>query len=255
MNAMAERPAAPDEMAEAADIVLPRRDFEALCAANRERRGKEARRSKNRTRGLLALVGCLGAAVAAEGVALAALSPLVRVEVIHHYTREDGSVHTSRAFAQLPEDARKAAVKNTLTTYVGCREGWISGQAEHCWNAVSALSTKEVRAQFQAEYHRGNPQSFERLYGDKASLPVDVTDIQEDTDRAGAYRVYFTRALRQGEQKGPREHMVATLRVRDVLAPQALPLWQRIRFNAPAIAVWEYPGATHTTPPVGGAAR
>jgi type IV secretion system protein VirB8 len=184
----------------------------------------------------------------AEAAALASLAPTVRVEPVFVYLRDDGTAITSRSWSDMPENVREMNMVNVVAEYVRLREGWSSGEAQRAWNVVSALSTKEVRGQFQADYARSNPQSFERLYGDKASLRVDVVNVEKDADRLGAYRVYFNRVLRTGDQDGRPEAMVATLRVRDVLNPKALPRWQRVQFNGPAIAVWEYPGATHTTP-------
>ncbi len=176
------------------------------------------------------------------------------MEPVFVYLRDDGTSITSRSWDDMPDAAREANVYNVLSQYVMLREGWASGTGQRAWDVVSALSTKAVREQFQREFHRGNPQSPERLYGDKATVRVDVTDVQRDSDRPGAYRVYFNRTLRTADGDAPRESMVATLRILDVLNPKALPHWQRIQFNAPAIAVWEYPGAVHTTPP-GVAAR
>lgn len=248
MNAIAGRPATAEEAAEAAAVWMPKAELDRLCAENRVARAKEARRARRDRRGLVALVVALAAAAAAEGVALASLAPLVRVEPVFVYLRDDGTSITSRSWDDMPANAREANVANVLSEYVRLREGWSSGEGRRAWNVVSALSTKEVRGQFQADYARGNPQSPERLYGDRAALRVDVTDVQKDADRAGAFRVYFNRTLRSGDQDGRPESMVATLRVRDVLSAKALPWWQRVQFNGPGIVVWEYPGATHTTP-------
>ena len=248
MNAIAGRPATPEELAEAAAVWMPKADLDRLCAENRIARAKEARRAARRTRGLVVLVAVMGAAVVAEGAALASLAPLVRVEILHTYLRDDGTSISSLAWRDLPSHARDMNIVNVLSEYVRLREGWSSGEGKRAWDVVSALSTKDVRTQFQGDYARSNPNSPERLYGDRSSLRVDVTNVEKDADRDGAYRVYFNRTLRSGDGDGRPEAMVATLRVRDVLAPKALPWWQRIQVNGPGIAVWEYPGATHTTP-------
>lgn len=248
MNAVAGRPALPEETAEAAAVWMTKADLDRLCAENRVARAKEARRTKRNARGLVVLVAAMGAAVVAEGAALAALLPTVRVEPVFVYLRDDGTSITSRSWDDMPANAREMNMVNVVSEYVRLREGWSSGEGKRAWDVVSALSTKEVRGQFQADYHRGNPNSPERLYGDRAALRVDVTDVQKDKDRAGAYRVYFNRTLRSGDQDGRSESMVATLRVRDVLSAKALPWWQRVQVNGPGIVVWEYPGATHTTP-------
>lgn len=249
MNAVSPREATAAEVEQAAAVYISKADLESGYAAARLARAKEARRQKWRTRSFVGIIACLSAAAAAEGVALAALLPTVRVEPVFVYLRDDGTKITSQSWDDMPADARGAHVYNVLSQYVMLREGWASGTGQRAWDVVSALSTKAVREQFQKEFHRSNPQSPERLYGEKATVRVDVTDVQRDSDRPGAYRVYFNRTLRAADGDMPRENMVATLRVRDVLNPKALPWWQRIQFNAPAIAVWEYPGAVHTTPP------
>ena len=256
MNAIAGRQATPEEMADAAAVWMTKPDLDRLCAENRISRGKEARRARRNTRGLMALIASLAAVAVAEGVGLAALAPLVRVEVVHSYLRDDGTSISSLAWRDFPADARERGMANVVSEYVRLREGWSSGEGKRAWDVVSALSTKEVRGQFQGDYARSNPTSPERLYGDRASLRVDVTNVEKDADRAGAFRVYFNRTLRSGDGDGRPEAMVATLRVRDVLNPKALPHWQTVQFNGPGIAVWEYPGATHTTPnSINGAAR
>lgn len=250
MNAIMEaRPATAGEMADTAAVWMPKADLDRLCAENRVARAKEARRIKRNTRGLVVLAVALSAAVVAEGAALASLVPLVRVEVMHIYHRDDGTMISSTAWKDLPANVREMNIINVASEYVRLREGWSSGEARRAWSVVSALSTKDVRTQFQADYARSNQSSPERLYGDRATLRVDVTNVEKDADRAGAYRVYFNRTLRSGDQDGRPEALVATLRVRDVQNPKAaLPWWQRVQFNGPGIVVWEYPGATHTTP-------
>lgn len=249
MNAMAPREATPAEVEQAAAIYMSKADLDGAHAANRAARAKEAGRIKWRTRGYLGVIASVSAVAVAEGVALAALAPLVRVEVVEVYRRADGTMISSRSWDNLPPEAREAAILNVLSEYVMLREGWASGTGQRAWDVVSALSTKTVREQFQREFHRDNPQSPERLYGDKAALRVDVTDAQREPDRPGAYRVYFNRTLRTQDGDQRAEAMVSTVRVRDVLDPKAIPWWQRVQFNGPAIAVHEYPGAVHTTPP------
>ena len=248
MNAIS-RPPTQEDMDAAAAIYIPREELDKRWREAQARRAREERRQRWTKAGRLSLVLALAAVCVAEGIALASLAPLVRVEP--HFVwmpAEGGPPVTSVSWNEAPSDARVWGIRNVLTDYVACREGWSSGQSGFCWDMVSALSTKDVRKQFQSDYHKDNPQSPVRMYGDKASLNVHVTDIQRENDRPDAYRVYFKRTLRNADGDGRPEDMVATLRIRDILQPKEIPWWQRIRFNGPAIAVWEYPGARHAVP-------
>ena len=249
MNAVAPpRRATPEEIAAAAEFIIPKDEFDRACQAAQRRRAREERRRRWANLGRGALVFVLAGAVVAEGIALAALAPAVRVEPVFVYLRDDGTMISSRSWRDMPSGIRDLAIFNVLSEYVTLREGYSSGEAERAWNVVSALSTKIVREQFQRWYHRDNPESPQRRYGERSSVVVEVTDIQKEQDRAGAYRVYFNRTLRTPDSPGRPEPMVATLRIQDVGNPAALPWAQRIRFNAPAIVVWEYPGARPALP-------
>lgn len=253
MNAIS-RPATPEETERAASVVIPQAELDRLFMEAQARRAREARRAKLKAAGRVSTIAALSVACVAEAVALAALAPTVRVEPVFVYLRDDGTQVSSRNWQDMPDAVRAANVVNVLSEYVRLREGYSSGEAGRAWNVVSALSAKTVREQFQQWYHRDNKESPQRVHGEKASVVVDVTDVQKDEDRPGAYRVYFNRSVRTADSLGRPEAMVASLRVRDVLNPKALPPWQRVQFNGPAIAVWEYPGAVHTTP-LGAAAR
>ena len=133
-----------------------------------------------------------------------------------------------------PTPGRRAS-STSCRNIVRLREGWSSGEAQRAWEAVSALSSKPVRDQFQAWYRRENPESPQRVYGEKAIVRVAVTDVQKDAVTPGAYRVYFTRTERTGTADGRTIPMMASLRLRDIGNPQQIPWWQRVQFNGPAV--------------------
>ena len=82
MNAIAPREATAAEAEQAAAVYIPKAELDRRFALARAARAKEAARQKWRTRSFVGIIACLSAAVAAEGVALAALLPTVRVEPV-----------------------------------------------------------------------------------------------------------------------------------------------------------------------------
>ena len=68
MNAIAGRPATPEETAEAAAVWMPKADLARLCAENRVARAKEARRATRATRGLVVLVAIMAFTVIVWGL-------------------------------------------------------------------------------------------------------------------------------------------------------------------------------------------
>ena len=241
MNAIS-RPATAEEIQQAAEVIIPTAELERLWGQAQADRARTARGRKLATAGRLSLLLGLAGVAIAEGVALAALAPLVRVEPVFVYLRDDGTALQSRAWQDMPATVREANLLNVLAEYVRLREGWSSGEADRTWEVVSALSTKQVREQFQADYRKDNPASPQRLYGERTSIRVVVTDIRKEP-APGAFRVYFNATTRTPEGDGKPVPMVANLRIRDLEEPRRLSWQQRVSFNGPGIAVTEYPGA------------
>jgi type IV secretion system protein VirB8 len=252
MNVLS-RSATPEELTAAAEIILSQAELDRMFAEAQAVRSREARRQQRARWGRISLLVALSGVCIAQGAALAALVPLVRVEPVFVYLRDDGTSISSRSWADLPADAREANLANVLALYVRLREGWSSGDAAYAWDTVSALSSKVVREQFQTWFRKESPESPQRIYGEKSSLSIVVTDVQKDPTVEGAYRVYFTRTQRAADTVGRPVPMVANLRIRSVANPKSLPWWQRVSFNGPAIQVWEYPGAVPAGP--GGASK
>ncbi len=248
MNAMPPRPATPEEAGMAADVVIPQAELQRLYTAARAERVREERRRKRATLARNGTIFAQWIVIGGMAVSIASMLPLVRVEPVFVYVREDGTSISSRSWADMPSDARQAAVLNVLSEYVRLREGWSSGEAQRAWEVVSALSTKPVRDQFQGWYRRENPESPQRAYGERTTVRVVVSDVQRDAVTPGAFRVYFTRTERTGAADGRAVPMMASLRIRDVADPRQIPWWQRVQFNGPAVQVWEYPGAQPTSP-------
>lgn len=242
MNAI-QRPATPAELDMAAEVIIPAAELQRVYAERAAERAREERRQRRATLTRNGTIFAQWLVIGGLAVSVASLVPLKRVEPVFVYVRDDGTMINSRAWSDLPSSARDAAILNTLSRYVTLREGYSSGQTKEAWDTVSALSAPAVKKQFQAWYHRDNPTSPQRVHGEKTIVHVAVTTINKDPEVPGAYQVYFTRTERVGGADGRTVPMVARLRIRDVSNPDALPWWQRVNFNAPAIQVWEYPGA------------
>lgn len=251
MNALAEsRPATPDEIDMAADVVIPASELKRVWQERQRERAREERRARRNAATKTGTNLVQLAVIGAMATAIVSMMPLVRVEPIFVYLRDDGTMITSRSWADVPAATREAFVKTTLAEYVSLREGYASGEADIAWTRVSALSTKPVRQQFQEWYHRDSKDSPQRLYGDRITVRVDVTDVQQDATIPDAYRVYFTATKRSDGRVIETKNMLATLRVKAADAKQ-LPWGQRINFNPAAIQVWEYPGARTLSTPGG----
>lgn len=248
MNAISQRPATPAELDMAAEVIIPQAELQRLYAARAAERAREERRQRRATLARNGTIFAQWGVIAALSIGAASMLPLVRVEPVFVYVRDDGTAITSKTWAELPSSARDRNILNVLSNYVTLREGWSSGQAQEAWDTVSALSSRVVKEQFQAWYRRDNPESPQRQYGERTTVRVEVTDVHKDPITPGAYRVHFRRIERAGATDSRAVPMVARLRIRDLENPSRLPWWQRVQFNGPAIQVIEYPGAVPATP-------
>lgn len=152
MNAVT-RPATQDEMKQAAEIVIPQAELERLWGTAQGERAREDSKRKWANIGRLSLMLALGGAVIAEGIALAALAPLVRVEPVFVYLRDDGTALASKTWSDLPETIREANLLNVLAEYVRLREGWSSGEghAHGTWFRLSPASRSANNSKLGSE--------------------------------------------------------------------------------------------------------
>ena len=260
MNAFPSRPMTPDEIGQAAEVYISRADLEREYAKVAARRGKQAatRRRWELAKtaaiiGQFAVIGCLGLAVAR-------LADQYRVEVIHTYQRDDGTVTNSAAWSSLPDAVKVNSAINVLWQYVELWEGYSSGQAERAWNIVSALSTPEVRRDYQAYAGKDNPRAPRNVFGERDLVNVEFAGFTPvctrepcNAETTDAYQFRFNRSERVAGVWSKPELRVATLRFRRLSddARKRLPWWQVATFNNAGVVVWEYPGSK----PEGVAAR
>jgi type IV secretion system protein VirB8 len=233
-------------MDRAADIILPKSEFERIYAATQKRRADQERRERRTGQFKSVLIGALVLAVAGEGLVIAARSrtdpPMVFV-----YQRDDGSVTNSLSYASLPEAVKGKAAINALWTYVRLRESWSAAEAEYAWNVVSAMSSKDVRDQYQT-WQEDKAIAPRKLYGEDGQVRTDFISYAPvcDGDKAGAcdnpdrMMFRFDRSERRGQAWLKPVRYSVTLRFRHV---PRLPVWLVATVNSPGIVITDYPGA------------
>jgi type IV secretion system protein VirB8 len=223
---------------------VARADLPMLAADARSLQAKEARNARLAARGWRWATFGLGAVALAEAIGIVSTLPLIRVVPVMVTMRADGSWETSVAWSNLPRDAQEANVLTLLWQYVRLREGYSSGEAGYAWDVVSAMSDKPVREQFQEWFKRENPNSPQRLYGQRTVVRVNQTGTPVRRRGDDAVRFDFYRTEIVDGREGPPKLYTVTLRYRLV---ESVPAWQRLQFNPAGVIVWEYPGATEAT--------
>ena len=246
------RPATPGEIEQAADIIIPKAELDRLYAQATVRRGKQAAKSRRWEIGKTAVIVGQSIVIVALGLGCAALASQYRIEAVYVYQRDDGTVTNSMDWSSLPDSVKANSAINTLWSYVWLREGYSSGTAQHAWNVVSALSSPDVRKEYQSWAGGENPRSPRRLYGERDRVDVEfvsfspvctVDPCNEATTDTHQFR--FNRSERVNGVSAKPELWSVILRHRRLSddARKKLPWWQVAQFNNPGIVVWEYPGA------------
>lgn len=251
MNALPPRPMTPDEAGQAADIYIPKAELERLYAAASARRGKAEASKRRRERLKTALIAGQCGVIACMGLAVARLADQYRVEVVHTYQRDDGTITNTANWASLPESVKIGGAKNVLWEYVRLREGYDAFGAQRAWNVVSALSSPEVRKEYQAWASADNPRSPRRLYGERDVVDVNLVGLHPvctrdpcDEETSDTLQFRFERRERVAGAWGKPEIWSATARFRRLSdeARKRLPWQQVATFNGAAIQVTGYSG-------------
>lgn len=246
------RTATPDEIEQAADIIIPKAELDRLYAQTQARRAKQAAKSRRWEAGKTAVIVGQFALIGALGFGVSYLAAQYRVEVVHVYQRDDGTVTNTASWSSLPESLKASSALNVLWEYVRLWEGYSSGEAQRAWNIISALSTEAVRKDYQAFASADNPRSPRRVYGERdladaefVSLTPVCTKDPCNAETTDALQYRFNRRERVAGVWSKPELRVVTLRFRRLSdeARKRLPWWQVATFNNAAIQVWEYPGS------------
>lgn len=237
MNEMS-RPPTPAELEQAADIIIPASELQRVYQAQAAERAREAKRTRRATATRNGTIFAQWLVIGAMAVSIASMLPLVRIEPVFVYTRDDGTVVSSRSFDQLPEAARRNATLNTLWRYVECREGYVPVAGEDCYRIASALSTAKVREDYQGWY--SGPEGPPKRLGERGLIRIERISEEPIPDVPDAYRMTFRRIETGGPREIPPQVVSVILRHRGVDHPDRLRWEQRARFNAPAIEVYAY---------------
>lgn len=245
-------PATADEAEQAADIVIPRAVLRHEYGKTMARRGRQEATRRRWENGKTAVIVGQFAVIGCLGLAVAYLADQYRIEVIHTFQRDDGTVTNSASWSSLPDAVKANSAINVLWQYVELWEGYSSANAERAWNIISALSTEQVRKDFQAFAGRDNPRSPRNVYGERDLVDVEFVSLTPvctkdpcNAETSDAYQYRFNRRERIAGVWSKPELRVATLRFRRLTdaARKRLPWWQVATFNNAGVQVWEYPGS------------
>lgn len=231
-----------------ASLISPEERQRIMDDLKQEKRREDRRKRLKQIFSTAVVVG-LVTTVAAEATAIIAMLPLQKVIPVIVYQKDDGTVTNYIEWNDLPAQVKNDTTVNVVWQYVQYRESWSKGNAPLAYEVVSAMSSPNVRDEFQGWFNADNQNSPQRLYGDGTvqARYVNWSPVCPETGCSGspsAYRFWFDRIeTKPGSQPGPAVRYAVTVRiVRDVPLPADRAAW-RWTFNAPMIQVVEYPGA------------
>lgn len=246
------RPATADEAEQAADIIIPKAVLRHEYEKTKARRGRQDATRRRWENGKTAVIVGQFAVIGCLGLAAAHLADQYRIEVIHTYQRDDGTVTNTASWSSLPDAVKANSAINVLWQYVSLWESYSSGEAERSWNIISALSTPDVRRDYQAFAGKDNPKSPRNVFGERDLVDVEFVSLTPvcttdpcNAETTDAYQYRFNRRERIAGVWSRPELRVATLRFRRLsdAARKRLPWWQVATFNNAGVQVWEYPGS------------
>lgn len=177
----------------------------------------------------------------AEAGALYHLIPLVRVVPVFVPVQADGTlgavISTDPAVTLSGLKNSPAATSAALWQYVRLRESYNWAEANYAWDVVSAMSTTDVRSQFQKWYEYSSKGSPQATYGFKDAVKVSWAESRTDGDR---FSVTFWRQLfSDGSPVGQPQQWTCNLAFTTDYSP---PIQQKLTFNPSGLAITSYPG-------------
>ena len=228
------------------EIIIPKSDFERIYAETQKRQAAKERRERRTGKVKSALIGVLVLAVAGEGLVIAVKAQSDPVTVFV-YQRDDGSVTNSISYASLPASVKGKAEINALWAYVRLRESWSAPEAEYAWNVVSAMSSKDVREQYQS-WIDDKATGPKKAFGEDGQVrtdfvsfaPVCDADVLGACDNPDRMMFRFDRSERRGQSWSKPIRYSVTLRFKHV---PRLPVWLVATVNSPGVVITDYPGA------------
>lgn len=176
------------------------------------------------------------------GYALLSVLPTIRLQPVFIYPRGDGTVVSSVDMSVLPATEQDAMVQASLWQYVQLRESYSTDSAKYNYNIVSAMSSEQVRSQYQGWFNFPSRTSPQTIYGKEESVHVERrpgSGWQDDDHKR--YLMMFRRTVEDSEGKViSSANWAATIYVTRI---SSIPVRDRLTFNPVGIVVTGYPGA------------
>lgn len=150
----------------------------------------------------IVVAACIPAA--ATGWLAWAKYPLVVKEVQYIPISEDGTPLMALRDSDLPPQARKINVQNSIINYVRKREGFNDLEADKNWDIVSRMSSVSVRDEYQAINSMNKDGSQWKTYSGGGWIKVSYDSMEDLTTPAGYIDIppaYFVRFCRQVKRK------------------------------------------------------
>lgn len=208
----------------------------------------QAGHAKARRREVLTYAALIASApVAASGWLAWAFKPRREQTVEFIPVREDGTIARVYQLETLPPEAQSDLAVNAIWNYVRLRESYSSGMADYAYRVVSAMSSEPVRRAYQEASHPKNPASPWAVYGSKVTVRADYVshdDLPLPQGYSGnppGYAFVFRRT--ETREAAPPDTKLYRASVRVHRNVPGFSAEQRFEFNAPAVQIWEYPGA------------
>ena len=160
-------------------------------------------------------------------VAVVLLVPLKEaVPYVIQQDTETASLRVVRPVAPGPLTQDKALAQYHLVQYVNAREGYDRGSIQESINLVYVLSTPSVRDALGQTLTDGHPENPVVLYGDRATVDVNVSSVSFLNDATASVR--FVTETREATRT-TRTHYVAIIGFRYVQSPAS----QEVLFQNP----------------------
>lgn len=235
----------PDDLA---DILISREELDRITKDRRAEQARIRRRKMWKNGALISIIGVQSLTTAGLLAFIWVRPPQTVPEPIWIYQKDDGTVTNYASWNSLPDRVKNDDVVNVVTNYVQLRESWSEGNAGYAWRTISALSSPNVRAQFQQAWSKDNPDSPVRQYKDGTTVEaryvnwMPVCPIEGCSGAPDAYRIWFDRyETVPGHEPGLPTRYAVTVRIKRNIPLPASRLWERFTFNAPLIQVVDYP--------------
>jgi type IV secretory pathway component VirB8 len=180
--------------------------------------------------------------------ALAATVPNIRFLPVFLWANPNGVVESAITTDGLPQVMSDPLVKLILWNYVRAREEYSYADSDFNHYLVMAMSSRPIAEDYDKWFSGNNPNSWQRLYGDRCIVKVDRTDDDVDfhpsiNGSEGTYVFHFNRLFQcRGEPQKVDTWTVGIKFVQNY--NQGMKLHDVKSFNPARLVITDYPGAT-----------